>query len=111
MDILNVTEKARIDTSIENYEYHNHTPFGSPSYENNDEIRIMVPEIDNYTLPSESYLHVEGRLRTAANAQEASKTAKLVNNAIAYMFQEIRYLLNGVQIDSVRNVGITTSMK
>ncbi|XP_071056864.1 uncharacterized protein [Onthophagus taurus] len=43
--------------------------------------------------------------------KDVSKTAKLVNNPAAFMFSDIRYLLNGVQVDSVRNVGITSCMK
>lgn len=111
MDILNVQEKVHLDNSIVGYEYHNHIPFGSPKYGNNDEIRIAVPEIDNFTLPSESYLYVEGNLRLEADPNNASKTAALISNAAAFMFSDIRYLLNGVEVDSVRNVGVTSTMK
>nr|XP_022910165.1 uncharacterized protein LOC111421255 [Onthophagus taurus] len=115
MDILNVTDKVTVDNSIVSYEYHTHQPFGSVSYDNSDEIRITIPEIDNYTLPSESYLYIEGSvLKVGADGsitKDVSKTAKLVNNPAAFMFSDIRYLLNGVQVDSVRNVGITSCMK
>jgi len=40
-----------------------------------------------------------------------SKTLSLVNNGIAYLFKEIRYQLNGVTIDSVRDVGLTSTLK
>lgn len=115
MDVLNVTDKIKVDNSIVSYEFHSHQPFGSTSYDNNDEIRISVPEIDNYTLPSESYLYVEGNLRkvgaTGTVTKDASATAKLINNPAAFMFSDIRYLINGVQIDAVRSVGITSCMK
>ncbi|XP_071055510.1 uncharacterized protein [Onthophagus taurus] len=45
------------------------------------------------------------------NSIVASATAKLVNNPVAFMFSDIRYLINGVQIDGVRNVGLTSCMK
>lgn len=115
MDILNVTDKIKVDNSIVSYEYHSHQPFGSTSFDNNDEIRISIPEIDNYTLPSESYLYVEGSVRKIGAdgnvTKDASATAQLINNPVAFMFSDIRYLINGVQVDSVRNVGITSCMK
>ena len=38
-------------------------------------------------------------------------TAVLENNYIAFMFNEIGYELNGVEIDRNRNVGITSTIK
>ncbi|XP_071055512.1 uncharacterized protein [Onthophagus taurus] len=115
MESLNVTEKIKVDNSIVSYEYHSHQPFGSTSFSNNDEIRIGIPEIDNYTLPHESFLYVEGSVRkldaSGKATKDASATAKLINNPVAFMFSDIRYLINGVQIDGVRNVGLTSCMK
>lgn len=111
MEVLDVLRKVRIDNSIVEMEYHNHVPFGSPKYGNNDEIRIVVPEIDKYTLPSESELLVEGKLRLANDEAKVSSTAYLINNAVAFMFSNIRYVISGVEVDEVRNVGITSTMK
>lgn len=111
MDILNVLSKVRVNNSITEKEYHNHVPFGSPKYANNDEIRIVIPEIDKYTLPSESELLIEGRLRLASDTDKSSATASLIHNAGAFMFSSIRYILSGVDIDEVRNVGISSTMK
>lgn len=111
MEILNVQEKVQLSDAVVGYEYHNHIPFGSPRYGNNDEIRITIPEIDNYVLPCESYLYVQGKLRMEADETKTSATAVLINNAIAFMFSDIRYLINGVEVDAVRNVGITSTMK
>lgn len=112
MDILNVTEKIKTDNSIVSYEFRSHQPFGSSSFDNNDEIRISVPEIDNYTVPGESYLYIEGSVRKVeGDGKVASATAKLVNNPVAFMFSDIRYLMNRVQVDSARNLGVTSCMK
>jgi len=35
----------------------------------------------------------------------------LANNCVAFIFDEIRYELNGVEIDRNRNVGITSTLK
>lgn len=111
MDILDVMSKVRVNNSIIEKEFHNHVPFGSPKYANNDEIRIVIPEIDKYTLPSESELLIEGRLRLASDLEKTSTTASLILNAGAFMFSNIRYVLSGTDIDEVRNVGITSTMK
>ena len=39
------------------------------------------------------------------------KATEFVNNGILHMFEEIRYELNGVEIDRCKNVGITTLLK
>ncbi|XP_070152497.1 uncharacterized protein [Polyergus mexicanus] len=77
-----------------------------------DEIRIPIQQQDLYTLPCDSFLYIEGRLESkeSSNTQVAPVT-RLVNNCAAFMFEEIRYELNGVEIDRSRNVGITSTIK
>lgn len=111
MDVLDVLRKVRVDNSVVEREFHNHIPFGSPKYGNNDEIRIVVPEIDKLTLPSESELLIEGKLRLTNDETKNSATASLIHNAAAFMFSSIRYVISGVEVDEVRNVGITSTMK
>ena len=36
---------------------------------------------------------------------------KLVNNALAFLFEEIRYELAGVEVDRTKNIGITSTIK
>ncbi|KYM86190.1 hypothetical protein ALC53_04157 [Atta colombica] len=72
-----------------------------------DEIRIQQQDL--YTLPYESFLYVEGKLTKNKAVQSAHVT--LGNNCIAFIFDEIRYELNGVEIDRNRNVGITSTLK
>lgn len=61
-----------------------------------------------YTLPCESVLYVEGRL-TSKEKNENMPT--LGSNCVAYMFDEIRYELNAMEIDCNRNVGIIIMLK
>ena len=35
----------------------------------------------------------------------------LVNNGLSFLFEEIRYELNGIEIDKCKNVGLTSRMK
>lgn len=110
MEILNVNEKALHDNSIIYAEKHTHQPYSSTTFNNNDEIRIPILHQDVYTLPSKSVVCFEGKLVTEANGTPTA-TGKFVNFGIAHLLDEIRYELNGVVVDRVRNVGITTVMK
>ena len=62
-----------------------------------------------YVLPSESMLYIEGAV--TLNDDSISHSLKLKNNCIAYLFEEIRYEMNGMEIDHTRYTGITSTMK
>jgi hypothetical protein len=108
MEFLNVTEKLIEDHSVVRYETYSYDPFTPNKLGNNDEIKIIIPDIESYTLPCESYLSIEG---TLTNNGTASNNMKFTNNPIAYLFKEIRYDLNDVTIDLVRDVGTTSTLK
>ena len=107
--ILDIKSVPAYDNSINKFEYHSYSPF-LKAFNNSDEIRIAIQHQDLCILPNESYIYIEGTLRKKANGT-VSATAKLVNNAIAFLFDEIRYELNGVEIDRTRNVGTSTTIK
>ncbi|XP_039306389.1 uncharacterized protein LOC120358032 [Solenopsis invicta] len=108
VDILNVKGEPIFDDRIIKMETHTYNPYANTTFGNSDEIRIPIQQQDLYTLPCESFLYIEGRLTTKnANAN----TPVLGFNCVGYMFDEIRYELNGVEIDRSRNVGITSMMK
>jgi hypothetical protein len=108
--ILGVDEKVNFDETIEQYEFHTHLPYASQTLNNNDEIRIPIHQQDVYTLPSKSYLYVEGTV-TKKDKGTTAGVVTLVNNAVAFLFEEIRYEIAGVEIDRTKNVGITSTMK
>ncbi|MGP1911496.1 MAG: hypothetical protein ACTS4T_01695 [Candidatus Hodgkinia cicadicola] len=108
-EILAIDRRAAFDETIVQYEYHTHAPYASTRYDNNDEIRIPIHQQDVFTLPSESFLHIEGKIIKDATA--TTLNVKLVNNAIAFLFEEIRYELAGVEVDRTKNVGITSTVK
>ncbi|XP_066592947.1 uncharacterized protein [Prorops nasuta] len=68
---------------------------------------------DLILLPCESYLYIEGKLieGTRISTVTAEDTVVLDCNSMAFLFDEIRYELNGIEIDPSKNVGITSSMK
>jgi len=62
-----------------------------------------------YTLSHEIFLYIEEKL--TINKPVAESDVALGNNGVAFMFDEIRYELDGVEIDRNRNVGITSTLK
>jgi len=108
-DILNIGGEPIFDDRIVKIETHTYNPYANTTFEHSNEIRIPIQQQDLYTLPCESFLYVEGRL-TVKRGNDESQTM-LGNNCVAFMFDEIRYELNGVEIDRNRNVGITSTIK
>lgn len=93
VDILNVKGEPIFDDRIIKMETHTYNPYANTTFGNSDEIRIPIQQQDLYTLPCESFLYIEGRLTTKnVNAN----TPVLGFNCVGYMFDEIRYELNGV---------------
>ncbi|EFN83238.1 hypothetical protein EAI_05844, partial [Harpegnathos saltator] len=97
------------DDRIVKIETHTYNPYANTTFGYSDEIRISMQQQDLYILPCESYLYVEGKV-TKQDAVDGA-TLTLGYNSIAFMFDEIRYELNGVKIDRNRNVGITSTLK
>ena len=75
--------------------------FANTTFGYSDEIRISIQQHDLYILPYESFLYVEGKLTKNKVVQSAH--VPLGNNCVAFIFDEIRYELNGVEIDCNRN--------
>ncbi|XP_077272754.1 uncharacterized protein LOC143903159 [Temnothorax americanus] len=109
-EILNIGGEPVFDDRIVKIETHTYNPYANTTFEYSDEIRIPIQQQDLYTLPCESFLYVEGTLTVTGAAGQADNVV-LGNNCVAFMFDEIRYELDGVEIDHCRNVGITGTLK
>lgn len=109
MDILDVRHGPVFDERLWEKEYHTHHPYASSKLQNNDEIRIPIQQQDLYTLPCESYLYIEGKV-TKADGTVGTKVP-FINNPMAFLFEEIRYELSGVVVDSTKRLGITSTLK
>lgn len=108
MELLNITEQPFNDNSVVEYQYHTYQPNISGTLDYNDETRITIQDLDAYTAPCNSYLYIEGKL-TKEDGTAATKL-EFINNGVAFLFREIRYELNGIVIDSVRNVGLVSTL-
>lgn len=109
MDVLDLLHSVPFDDTITHMEWHTHYPYASMTLNNNDEIRIPIQQQDLCVIPSMSYIYVEGTLKTSTGT--VSTKTKFTNNAFAFLFDEMRYEINAVEIDRVRNPGVTSTLK
>ena len=109
-DILQITEDIPVDDSIYEYEYKEYNPIaGNMGDLNRGSIVIVIEAQDIYTHPAESYLIVEGQLKYD-KADIGDNKVNLINNAIMYLFSDIRYHLASHEIEVVQNPGYATSI-
>ncbi|CAK1581634.1 unnamed protein product [Parnassius mnemosyne] len=105
MNILNVSQQTSYDNSIESFEYHSYKPYVT-SFNKNDEIRIPINQQDLYVLTSLSSLYIEGKVNVYnSTTKEKVSNVHFINNPVLFLFQDIRYELNGVEIDKIKNAG------
>ena len=109
--ILRITDSILNDDSIDKYEYFEYLPITGTNLDNIGDIRINIESQDIFTHPSESFLLIEGRLTKAdGTAYANADNISLTNNAMMYLFRDIRYELSGHEIEKVNYVGYATTM-
>lgn len=108
-NLINVTEKAVYDNSITSIESHSYLPFNT-NFGESDIISIVINQSDSLLLLSTSYIYIEGTFNKTNDSLPSVKS-KLTNNSMAYLFDECKYLLNNQIIDSVKELGISSTMK
>lgn len=109
MDILDIKHGPIFDETLWEKEYHTHNPYASSKLGNNDEIRIPIQQQDVYTLPCESYIYIEGKVTKKDGS--IGSNVHFTNNPMSYLFEEIRYEISGVTVDSTKKVGVTSTLK
>src|SRR5688572_657910 len=111
-EMLDIGAAMSDDNSIESYEFREYESQNPAAINNGQAIQIDIQNQDIFTQPSKSYLLVEGRLASTTNVAYAADTqASLINNAIPYMFSQIRYLANNTEIENIASPGQATTMK
>lgn len=101
--ILDVDTGYIVDSKITNFDFHSYVPY-TKAFNNNDEIRICVQQTDVYPYLHESFLYIEGDITDAGKVT-------LSNNGLSFLFEQVRLELNGIEIDSSRLLGVTSSIK
>lgn len=104
---LNIFDGVVFDELISSEELHTYQPYGLAKFDNTDEIRIRIQRQDLLTAVCDSFLYVEG----IVNKKDPAAACVLTNNAIAFLFDEIRLELNGQEIDSTKNPGVSGILK
>lgn len=107
-DKLEVFGDIHLDETITKEELHTYQPFGSNQFAPADEIRIVIQCQDLITATFDSFIYIEGRLTFS---EGTGVNTNLTNNAIAFLFDEVRYELCGQTIDSVKLPGVATAIK
>ena len=101
--ILRITDPIRSDTSINKYEDVEYEPVAGTNLNNyGGDIRLVIESQDIFTHPSKSYLIIEGCLTKADNNSYGDNDLiSLTNNAMMYLFKNIRYQLLGQEIEGM----------
>ncbi|XP_071055124.1 uncharacterized protein [Onthophagus taurus] len=104
-EILNVYDTAIVDDSLSSEEYHTYLP-RIQSFNASDGINHQ----DIYTYPHNSYIFIQGKTEEML-VVGGTGDVQLVNNAFLFLFDEIRYEINDVEIDRNIKQLITSTIK
>ena len=112
-ECLDMNEPYVYDESIQSLQYFEFTPqtfancntVGHP-------IKIYINAQDVYALPSKSYINIKRQLRRNDNNNPyaAADEVALLNNAMMYLFTEIKYDLDSTNIEKLSSPGQITSI-
>ena len=119
-DILQITEDIPVDDSIYDYEYKEYNPIVGTNL-NRGSIVLTIESQDIYTHPAESFLVIDGRLtrRNPPNpipnpldplTLDDNNVITLINNAMMYLFSDVRYHLASHEIEVLQNPGHATTI-
>jgi len=69
--------------------------------------------MEAYSRPCESYNFIEGKVikPAAVDATKGVSDFKFTNNGLAFLFSEMRYELNGTEIQKLKSPGISSTLK
>lgn len=103
---FNLTEDIRFEDYLTEVSYYHHFPYSSCSLGYNDISRFGIDQQNTYIYIADSYLCFKGKI------ENYDKTTTFLDyNGLSYLFSEMSYNLNGIEIEQIRNVGATTSLK
>ena len=107
--ILDLESPPLRDESIEHIEWYEYQPQQPNARQN---VEIWVNNTDQYTLPCEAYLQISGKLTLLNGAPyDADTNVALVNNGAMALFDSVRYMINGQEIEALNtNADIATTI-
>ena len=110
---LDLESSFEYDESIERFQYRVYDPLqGTPLNANGQEIRIQILNEDIWSLPCNSFLYIEGQLLDSVTNQPyaADRLVALQNNAMLYLFSEVRYHIGDHEVERFQYPGQTTTI-
>jgi hypothetical protein len=111
-EMINIDEPILVDNSIQSFKYLDYIPqnLADINYDN-AQINIDIQASDNFLVPSESQILIEGQLlRDDDQPFGANDEITLVNNAMMYMFRYVELEVGTEKVESIDNPGQTTSI-
>lgn len=108
--ILKISDGYSIDESISRKEIYSYYPITGTQLNNPGNISIVVQNSDNFYLPSESYLEIEGVVKKGAGHFANTDIITFANNGILHIFDNMKYLLSSTEIESVYNPGTVSNI-
>ena len=110
--ILRITDPITSNEDIETYEYFECEPVVGTNLNNSGgAIRLYIESQDIFTHPSESFLLIEGRLTKGnGTAYADANLVSLANNAMMYLFKDVRYEISGQEIEKISHLGQSTML-
>lgn len=126
--MLSIEKKPRFENDIIKYEFRSFLPSNPNALNKSDIIEIVVQHQDAITATYDSKLYIEGKLNeiipipTPPQQLPPAETerppvpvdvshVKFIQNAFMYLFSEMQFLLNGEELETVRDPGILTTIK
>ena len=111
---LQIFDRPQVDHSIIKEEEHTYNP-EVRTFNNNDDIDIIINQEDLMIPLSECYLDIDGEFNSddllPNNIPALNGDIYLTNNAGAFLFESISYELNNKEVDVVRDVGLLSTVK
>ena len=111
MDILETKVNYSEDDSIKSFETFAYQPITGTKLDDPGQIVIRIENQDAFFYPRKSWLQIEGQLVKAdGDAYVNTKLITLTNNALMYLFDNIKYELSGQEIESLYHPGHATTI-
>ena len=109
--LLEFPTKVLEDVDIEYKQYHLYKPQDKDNNTAGLPIQFIINQEDLYTVPSQSYVQFTGQLlKVDGTAYNNDVEVALINNAIMYLFSEIKYEINDIEVEKIKNPGQTTTI-
>lgn len=114
METLQWNESILIDESIQKIDTQDYEPqIGTNLNNEHNDIKIFIQNEDQFLLPSESSIYIEGSLTTEADAPIDFKTKaiSIINNGLMHIFDRVSYKIGNEEIEGYSDPGIATTLK